>query len=172
MKKFIFIIICLYSQFVFSNTSLFNKVQQKLKIDPIAFEQFQYLGTLHCIDKYLMVEKNGSFYQAYLELDLSLSPITRLFNFDDLDNAYKELEQNITKVKRDSPRRLDFNNYVEICRRNFHSNNIHNYYSTFILNKKNYIKEGDPETLWEKEDIEQNMKDYLEYGKIDYRRFL
>ncbi|MBN6074893.1 hypothetical protein HYE59_02260 [Aggregatibacter actinomycetemcomitans] len=172
MKKLILMILCLFSQVAFSNDVLFTKVQQKLKDDPITFNQFQYLGILHCLDKYLRIENDGSFYNAYLELDLALAPITRLFTSDGLHDTYQGFEKNMPHIKRDSVRSLDFNNYINICQKEFSENKILELYNQFILNKNNYHRAGESNTNWDDEDVEQNMKDYLEFGKVDYRRFL
>ncbi|OOF46130.1 hypothetical protein BKK51_03940 [Rodentibacter trehalosifermentans] len=172
MKKFILLILFSFSQTAFSNNELFTKVKQKLKNDPIVFNQFQYLGILHCLDKYLKIENNGNFYNAYLELDLALSPITRLFTNEGLNNIYQNFEKNFPHIKRDNVKSLNFNNYIKICQNEFSKKKTLNIYHQFIIDKNNYHKAGEDNTNWENEDIEQNMKDYLEFGKINYKRFL
>ncbi|OOF45839.1 hypothetical protein BKK52_12055 [Rodentibacter trehalosifermentans] len=172
MKKFILLILFSFSQTAFSNNELFTKVKQKLKNDPIVFNQFQYLGILHCLDKYLKIENNGNFYNAYLELDLALSPITRLFTDEGLNNIYQNFEKNFPHIKRDNVKSLNFNNYIKICQNEFSKKKTLNIYHQFIIDKNNYHKAGEDNTNWENEDIEQNMKDYLEFGKINYKRFL
>ncbi|HHT7683867.1 hypothetical protein [Pasteurella multocida] len=172
MRKFVLIILCLFSQTVFSNNKLFTEVQEKLKNDSIVFSQFQYLGELHCLDKYLRIENEGNFSNAYLELDLALSPITRLFTSEGLHNTYQNFGKSYPNIKRDNVKSLDFNNYIQICQNEFSKNKILNVYNQFIIDKNNYHKAGESNTNWENEDIEQNMKDYLKFGKINYKRFL
>lgn len=174
MRKIIFTILCLCSQSALSNHTLLNKVKEKLSNDQIAFDQFQYLGQLHCLDRYLMNDdkKNNNFHNSYLELDFTLSPITRLFTEDGLDNTFKNFEKSYPKAKRDTQQRLDFNNYINICQNELSAEKLSNLYKKFINDLNNYHKPGEEYRNWEEEDIEQNMEDYLEYGKINYKRFL
>lgn len=146
MKKFILTILCLFSQTVFPNEELFTKLQQKLKNDPIVFSQFQYLGELYCLDKYLGIDNDGNFSNAYLELDLALSPITRLFTSEGLYKAYQNFGNSYPRVKRDSVKSLDFNNYIQVCQNEFSKAKILNVYNQFIIDKNNYHKAGEPNT--------------------------
>lgn len=170
MKKIIFITLYLCTQAAFSNNTLFNKVKEKLATDQIAFSQFQYLGQIYCLDGYLRHDKN--FRKSYLELNDSLSTITRLFTQDGLHNTFIDFEKDYPKVKRDNQRGLDFNNYINICQNEFSAKKLSKPYKKLINNLDNYHTPGEIYRYRENEDIEQNMKDYLEYGKMDYRRFL
>ncbi|WP_218668366.1 hypothetical protein, partial [Rodentibacter trehalosifermentans] len=88
------------------------------------------------------------------------------------NNIYQNFEKNFPHIKRDNVKSLNFNNYIKICQNEFSKKKTLNIYHQFIIDKNNYHKAGEDNTNWENEDIEANMKDYLEFGKINYKRFL
>ena len=133
MKKIIFIILCLCSHPSFSDNALFNKVKEKLATDQITFGQFQYLGQLHCLDRYLRNDDKDNFHMSYIELDYYLFPITRLFSRDGLDNIFTDLEKNHPKAQRDNKQRMNFNNYINICKSEFSAEKLSDLYKKLSL---------------------------------------
>ncbi|WP_303100193.1 hypothetical protein [Neisseria sp.] len=153
-----------------------KQVQEKLSRDEKALAHFLYLGKLHCLDSQLYsypadVFQEGSFNRAHQGLFNMHSNTTRLLRGDKLAAVFTRFERaNLPEVKGDD-------DAVLACSSLYHSEKGKKLYLETIGNKANYM-DGNPKdhvvyyNELDKEEVHQNLLDYLKYGQIDVRRLV
>ncbi|MFU2090218.1 hypothetical protein [Avibacterium avium] len=157
-----------------SNASnLLTQVKEKLSNDKLALEQFQYLGTLHCLDVRIGMGKNSLFTNEYIHLYSNLYPFPRLFKSNKLLEKYIVIEKDVIFPKKGVMLDKYFHNDLNSCLKLYSSSNIKKQYLDFISKKINYIDEDPDSSEYEDEKtIRENMLDYINRGKLDVHRFV
>ena len=138
----------------------------KFENDRMSFEQFKYLGMLKCLDDRVGGE-DKLFFIEYTYLYNGFYPLPRLIKEGSLNRIYSEFEQS-ELLPRDFSK---FENSIEVCQGLYSSTKLGDLYIKNVYKKNNYYQEND-EIMFSKEEIEQNMLDYLNLGKIERCRFI
>ncbi|OOF47134.1 hypothetical protein BKK52_09800, partial [Rodentibacter trehalosifermentans] len=146
---------------------ILSSVMFKFENDKIAFEQFKYLGILKCLDNRIGDRKNKLFFTEYTYLYNGLYPLSRLIKEYVLNQIYSEFEQSELQL-RNFPK---VENSVEVCQNLYNSIKSYDLYLKNISKKSHYYQEND-EIMFSKEEIEQNMLDYLNIGKVERCRLI
>lgn len=156
MNKITLLLFLFTPYFSYANT-LFSSVSKKFEKDEFAYKQFQQLGIAHCLD--MKNEKKENFKQEYIFLYNSLSPLARMIKEESFDITFSKLESGNPPL------------FKQSCTLAYSSKATRKKYNKLIYNKNSYFNEND-EILFSKEELEQNMIDYLKKGKINKCRFL
>lgn len=142
-----------------------KQVQEKLKSDDVAFSEFIALGKLHCLDSYFHhnngAKPNELLMMGYTSIFNGLTAFTRLVDEQKLFNAFNTII-NPTQFQQ-------ITDPVSTCHLLYEKYG-QNLYQDFIIQKDNYMQTN-PKHPSEKDHHQQNMQDYLQYGKLDARRF-
>lgn len=173
MKKIIFhiLLICLPLS-LHAQGLPYREVSQKLQQDKVAFAQFQYLGTLNCLDKQFGVFKNdygvevSKFSQGYGSLFNHMNALPRLFGSGSLKSAFVKFEQ-----QHYSDYRQTSWNTINECSKVYSSNAARQLFVQFVSNPKNYILH-DEDDGYDEQDLHDLMADYLRLGRIDVCRYI
>ena len=163
MKKVIYIsILIFFSICTYSQNNNFELVKKKLKNDKEAFLQFKYLGILNCLDNELKINAE-LFNTEFSEIFNGLFALPRLID----NSALKKKFDNHEELYNDENKLNE--NKIEKCRCIYSSAKSRKLFVNTIFDESNFYQADD--IYISKDDIEQNMLDYLEIGKINADRF-
>lgn len=142
-----------------------KQLQEKLKSDEVALGEFVALGKLHCLDSYFH-QNNGAtpnelFTMGYATTFNGLTAFTRLVDEQKLFDIFNATTATAQLQKSIDP--------VGACHVLYEKHG-QNLYQSFIMQKDNYIHTN-PKHPSEQTHHQQNIQDYLQYGKLDARRF-
>lgn len=165
MKKYFLFFLLFLLPISYADISVLYKVQNKFLSDKQAFEQFTYLGELHCVDKQLGFLDNRLFNQGYMNLFNGLFAFPRLIVKERLEQEFLEFEnKNLKNVKL-------YENKITKCRQLYRGKSSIGLYRKLILNTQNYYKATDEEYFTSPNEFEQHMIDYIKLGRIDRKRY-
>lgn len=153
----------------------YREVSQKFQQDKEAFAQFQYLGTLNCLEtRFISMHKDddrdaemSKYSQAYDSLFMQLNALPALFSKGRLKNVFVKFEQqHYPKNEHTSW------NKINECSKVYSSNAARQLFVQFVNNPKNYnYTLYDEDYGYDEQTLRAMMSDYLRLGEIDECRY-